>query len=344
MAQDVQYDVSDFYLFGSANLRDDTTVMLTDNLLQQTGVMWYKHDIDLREDFHVELDIFFGCSDGGADGISFILHPELSMGSNGEGMAVGGLSPSFGVEMDTYQNFHLKDAHFDHAALMANGVSNHKLGLTEPVPLLPKKENVENCTFYTVKFLWDSRSQIFTYEFNGIERIRRKIDLISLIFKDNSNVFWGLGAATAQKRNKQLVRIRKLEFTPNETLSIDNQASLLNGDAYILHPINFDAGSAELPDSAKPILDKLIRFHQEHPKYSFILDSFIGSEDGGSNNSELAMDRVKAIARHMIAKGFAENKIIYYGNREFNPVNLENVEKGQKDDDRIELRMRIIKV
>jgi len=82
-AQDVQWSSSDFYLYGDAMMRDDSTLMLTDNLLRQSGSMWYRDDIDLKEPFHIELELFFGCSDGGADGISFILHPELSLGYQG---------------------------------------------------------------------------------------------------------------------------------------------------------------------------------------------------------------------------------------------------------------------
>lgn len=343
-AQDVEYSSSDFYLYGDATMRDDTTMMLTDNLLQQSGSMWYRDDIDLNEPFHVELDLFFGCSDGGADGITFILHPELSLGSRGEGMGFGGLTPSFCVEMDTYQNFHLKDAHFDHAAFMANGISHHRLGLTEPIPLGPKKENVENCTFYTVVFDWNPKSQIFTFTFNGIERIRRQIDLISLIFRGNSNVFWGLGAATAQKRNKQLVRVRKLEFSPNETLDIKDQITLLKGDSYIIDQIDFKTGSAELPESAKPILDKLIRFQSDHPKFSFILDSFLDTKDKEMDDSGLAKDRINTIARYMIANGIPKDKVIYYGTPQVSELELDSVEERQKPKRRIEIQMKIVRV
>lgn len=341
-AQDDASHKSDFYFYGNATMRDDSTFILTDNLLHQTGSIWYTNDINLNESFEIELDLFFGCSDGGADGITFILHPELSIGAGAEGIGVGGLTPSFGVEMDTYQNFHLNDVHFDHAALMANGISNHKYGLTEPVPLLPKKKNVENCTFYTVKFHWNSLTQIFTYEFNGVERIRRQIDLVSLVFDGNSNVFWGLGAATGINRNKQLVRIRNLKFTSNETLSIATKASLLNGETYTFQDINFDAGSADLPEAAKPLVEKLLLFHQEHPRYSFILDCYADSTNEAGNI--LAKDRAEAIARHMIAKGFAKDKIIFYGNRDTSSTSANSSGEARKMNQRIELRMKIIRV
>lgn len=342
-AQEVKYTLDDFYLYGSAIARDDTTVMLTDNLLRQTGTMWFKNDIDLRKPFHIELDIFFGCSDGGADGISFILHPEWSIGPTGEGMGVGGLSPSFRVEMDTYQNFHLADAHFDHAALMANGISHHQLGLTEPIPLLPKKKNVENCTFYTVSFEWLPATQIFSFTFNGLERIRRQVDLVSLIFKDNAKVFWGLGSATGQKRNKHLVRIRKLEFTLIESLNEYDQAALIDGETLILPEFTFDSGSSKLPESAKPILDKLMKFHEQHPNHTILLESFTDAVGDESSNLKLSKDRVEVIAKYMISKGFEKYKLMYNWNGEANPIDTNETEQGRKNNRRIELRMKIIR-
>ncbi|GLR16932.1 hypothetical protein GCM10007940_15470 [Portibacter lacus] len=342
--QEIPYSMSDFYLNGSATFRDDTTIMITDNLLEQTGSMWYKDDIDLNEPFHIELEIFFGCSDGGADGITFILHPEWSTGSTGEGMGVGGLNPSFGVEMDTYQNFHLADAHFDHVALMANGASHHKLGLTEPIPLHPNKGNVENCTFYNVKFDWNPASQIFTFEFNGVVRIRREIDLVNLIFDGNSNVFWGFGSATGLRRNKHLVKIKKLEFTPNETLTDEDREALAAGEVYTLPELEFEAGSADLPYSARPTLDKLMRFHQDFPDHTIILNSFTDSSGEESSNLRISTQRAEAIANYMISKGFAKEKLIYYGNGEVNPIDDNETEQGRKNNRRVEVIMKVIKV
>ena len=341
--QEVLYSMTDFNLHGNAVIRDDSTFMLTDNLLVQSGAIWYKEDINLRKSFRVELDLFFGCSDGGADGITFILHPESAIRFTGEGMGVRGLSPSFAVEMDTYQNFHLADAHFDHAALLANGIAHHRLGLTEPIPLLPKKKNVENCTFYTVAFKWDAEFQIFTFEFNGIERIRRQIDLTNLIFDGSSSVLWGLSAATGQKRNRHLVRIRQLEFTPSESLNLDDQAALLDGESYLLDEIKFNSGSSELPQMAKPILDKLLEFHSNYPRHTLIIDSFTDSEGDELSNLKISNERAEAVVNYLISKGFPKTNLIYYGNGEANPIDTNDTEEGRQNNRRIEVRMKIIR-
>ncbi len=342
-AQEVFYAMTDFDLHANAVIRDDSTFMLTDNLLVQSGAMWFKHDIDLSKSFRIELDLFFGCSDGGADGITFILHPESAIRYTGEGMGVRGLSPSFSVEMDTYQNFHLKDAHFDHAALMANGFVHHGSGLTEPIPLLPKKKNVENCTFYPVIFNWDADFQLFTFSFNGLERIRRQIDLVDLIFEGSSTVYWGLSAATGQKRNKHLVRIRHLEFTPSESLNEADQAALLEGESYTLSEIKFETGSTELSETAKPILDKLMEFHRQHPRHTIILDSFTDSVGEESSNVKISTERAEAVVNYMISKGFPEGSIMYFGNGEAHPIDTNETAEGRQNNRRIEVRMKVIR-
>lgn len=343
-AQEVDFTLKDFALVGTAEVSGSETVMLTDNLLWQGGAMWYQNDIDLSDPFSMEMEIYFGCSDGGADGIVFMLHPELSNGFRGEGMGFGGLYPSFGVEMDTYQNFHLSDPHFDHVALMAHGTLRHQFALTEAVPLIPNKGNVEDCDYHKVMVDWKPSTQIFTYTFDNRERIKQKIDLVGAIFDDNPNVYWGFGSATGGKRNRHLVKLKKLEFTENITLQYQDQVALLEGDPYILRKLNFASGSTKLPDSAKPELDKLLQFYKNYPKHSLILDTFTDSSGKESSNLKISQKRANAIAKYLVSKGFPEDKLLYFGNGEANPIDTNETEEGRKNNRRVEIRMKIIKV
>ena len=88
----------------------------------------------------MELDLMFGCDDYGADGMVFIFHPKLKNGFQGEGMGFGGLSPAFGIEMDTYENPHLADPYYDHLALIKNGQMHHNRGISNPVPSAGRKK------------------------------------------------------------------------------------------------------------------------------------------------------------------------------------------------------------
>lgn len=343
-AQNVDFTLRDFNLTGSAMVLGETTIMLTDNLLWEGGAMWYKEDIDLNNPFTMELEVYFGCSDGGADGIVFMLHPKLSTGFRGEGMGFGGLYPSFGVEMDTYQNFHLDDPHFDHVALMAHGTLRHQYGLTDPVPLDPDKGNVENCDYHMVKVLWNPKTQYFTFLFDKKERIRQKIDLVGGVFEGNPNVYWGFGSATGRKRNKHMVKLKKLEFTENNTLKYEDQSALIAGEPYILRKLNFASGSTKLPDSAKPELDKLMEFHKRYPNHTIILDGFTDSSGNESSNLKISEKRAEAIAKYMISQGFPENRLLHYGNGESNPIDSNETEEGRENNRRVEVRMKVIKV
>jgi len=343
-AQEVDFSMKDFELVGTAEVSGGETVMLTDNLLWQGGAMWYQNDIDLSEPFSVEMEIYFGCSDGGADGIVFMLHPELSTGFRGEGMGFGGLYPSFGVEMDTYQNFHLGDPHFDHVSLMAHGTLRHQFGITEAVPIDLDGRNVEDCDYHKVKVDWDPESQFFTFIFDYMIRIKHKIDLVGAVFENNPNVYWGFGSATGGKRNKHLVKLKKLEFTENITLKYEDQVALIEGSQYTLRKLNFKSGSTKLPDSAKPELDKLMQFFQKYPNHTIILDSFTDSSGKESSNLKISQKRADAVAKYLISKGFPKHRLQYYGNGEANPIDTNETEEGRKNNRRVEVRMKIIKV
>ena len=343
-AQEVDFTLKDFTLTGTAEVSGGETIMLTDNLLWQGGAMWYQNDIDLSDPFSMDMEIYFGCSDGGADGIVFMLHPELSTGFRGEGMGFGGLYPSFGVEMDTYQNFHLADPHYDHVALMAHGTLRHQFGLTGPVPLDPELGNVENCAYHKVKVDWDPSSQIFTFTFDNKERIKQKLDLVDDIFDGNPNVYWGFGSATGGKRNKHSVKLKKIQFTENITLKYEDRTALVEGGAYLLKKLHFSSGSTKLPDSAKPELDKLMQFFQKYPKHTIILDSFTDSSGKESSNLKISQKRADAIGEYLISKGFPKDRLLYFGNGEMNPIDSNETEEGRKNNRRVEVRMKIIKV
>ncbi len=343
-AQEIDFTVKDFNLTGTAVVSGGETFMLTDNLLWQGGAIWYRESIDLSQPFKIDLDIYFGCSDGGADGIVFILHPELSTGFRGEGMGFGGLYPSFGVEMDTYQNFHLGDPHYDHVALMAHGTLRHQFGITEPVPLIGKKENVEDCDYHRVLVEWKPSAQRFSFIFDGRRLIDEKVDLVDGLFEGNPNVYWGFSSATGGKRNRHLVRLEKLEFTENPALLASEKEDLISGDPYTLKQLEFAPGSINLPESAKPELDKVVKFFENYPQHSLILDGFTDSSGSEENNLRLSKLRVEAIAEYLRSKGVPESRIYMYGNGEANPIESNETSEGRKKNRRVEIRMKIIRV
>lgn len=94
-----------FILNGNAQIQPGNVFQLTSANNGQSGSVWNNIQINLNNPFHFNIDVFLGCNNGGADGIAFVLQPiSTSIGSQGGGIGYAGITPSFAVEFDTWQN------------------------------------------------------------------------------------------------------------------------------------------------------------------------------------------------------------------------------------------------
>ena len=343
-AQDHTFQFEDFKMNGTTVKDGKQCFTLTGDELWQGGGVWFKNRINLNEPVNVQLELFFGCDDEGADGIVFILHPSLRNGFRGEGMGFGGLFPSFGLEMDTYQNYHLGDPEYDHVALMLDGIPNHRRGLTPPTPLKAGKKNVEDCANHSVEIKWDPSRKLISFYFDGSLRLEEEIDLVDEVFSGRSDVHWGFTSATGGKKNQHKVCIKKLEFEEDHSLSYTDKEDLISGGKYTLKSINFASGSTVLPKSAYKELDRLIEFFNENEDYAIILDGFTDSSGSASTNERLSRLRASAIANYLKKNGVHPSRVYFYGNGEENPLYNNKSEDGRKKNRRIEIRMRLLKV
>jgi hypothetical protein len=202
-----QSSVHDFRLGGSAYVLDEECVRLTPDRPYVSGSAWYEKSVDLSRAFEIRLSIALGHKDGqGADGIVFVLHPVAQTGWRGEGMGFAGLSPSVGLEFDTYQNFHLRDPSADHLALMRDGRRNHGAAGRGVVRL----ENLEDGARHPLRIAWDPRTKRLTVTLDQRERASVEIDLVGDVFGGESVVYWGFSAGTGRLSNEQDVCIEKL--------------------------------------------------------------------------------------------------------------------------------------
>lgn len=176
---------------------------LTPDANSQSGSVWNLNQINLYNSFDYVFDTYFGSNDGGADGIGFVLQPiSTTIGSSGGGMGFAGISPSWAVEMDTYQNG--GDPGFDHMAIMKNGDVYHPSpnNLAGPVQMSANSGNVEDGAWHSLRVIWDASSYTMLVYFDGILRLNHTYDLVSNIFGGNPNVYWGFTAATGGARNE----------------------------------------------------------------------------------------------------------------------------------------------
>ena len=341
--QDVAFEKSDFILSGDASEYSDQCFRLTSDQRWQGGGVWFDKPIDLREPFEMEIDISFGCNDEGADGIVFIFHPELTTGFQGEGMGFGGLYPSLGVEMDTYENYHLGDPWYDHVALMQNGSVHHGSGITDPVPLADGRQDVEDCGTHRVKISWEPSGNVFQFSFDGSLRIEKKIPLIDQVFFGNSLVYWGFTSATGDKHNTHLVCLERLKFKIVNVFPSYIRELLLSGESYILDDLDFSPGSTALPVSAHNELDKLVQFLKSNPRLSIFLSGFTDNTGDASQNRNLSRKRAAAVADYLIRQGIGAKRIHASGLGETNPIAPNDTIEGRKKNRRIEVALSVLR-
>jgi gliding motility-associated-like protein len=196
--------------------------ILTQALNNQQGAVWNRFPLDLRYSFELNFDAMFSDTlvvhDDGADGIVFTLQrddtppplntpgsPIDARGSVGEYLGIGGVSPSLGIEVDTYQN--AGEPAFDHIAISRDGSVYNIVS----APVAAKEDgtgplNIEDGLTHTVRIFWDRPASTLRVFFDGVERTTYTADIATDIFGgDPTNIYWGFSSSTGGKNNYQAV-------------------------------------------------------------------------------------------------------------------------------------------
>lgn len=196
---------SQYILNGSATQDNCNCYTLTPAAFTQSGSVWNSNKINLNNSFDFNFNVYLGCQDiNGADGIVFILQPiSTSLGSSGEGMGFSGISPSIGIALDTWQNLNLNDPTFDHISIQANGNVSHGADLAGPVQASSTSDNIEDCLWHILRITWDPSTQWLRAYFDGNLRVETQVNLVTTIFNNDPNVYWGFTGATGGANNLQ---------------------------------------------------------------------------------------------------------------------------------------------
>ncbi len=182
---------------------------LTSDVNSQSGSVWNATQIDLNNSFDYSFDVFLGFNDGGADGITFTLQQSgTNIGNFGGGLGILGITPSFIVEIDTYQNtgaapggFSYNDPPEDHIGILQNGdLDNTGANALAGPALLP---NVEDGNWHVLRVVWDAATSTFTVYFDGVQQAQYTGDLINSIFGGDPMVYWGFTGSTGGLNNVQ---------------------------------------------------------------------------------------------------------------------------------------------
>ena len=199
------FSFSQYILNGSATQNTCNCYTLTPAQFTQSGSVWNSNKINLTNSFDFTFNVNLGCQDStGADGIGFILQPvSTSLGSTGGGMGFEGIKPSVDIALDTWLNTINNDPYYDHISIQANGVISHGADLAGPVQASTSSVNIEDCLWHTLRIKWNAVSFLMEIYFDGALRLSLTQNIVSTIFNNDPNVYWGFTAATGGSYNLQ---------------------------------------------------------------------------------------------------------------------------------------------
>ena len=199
---------------GDASPLGDDCYQITANSDWELGAVWFNDQLDLTQPFTIEVDVNLGSTDAdGADGIVFVMQAvgPLAIGLAGGGLGFEGFNPSFGVEIDTWQNAEAADPVADHVAFLRDGINLHNapyFNLAGPVSALQNGGNIEDGQPHQFKLMWNpSVPQMDFYLDCQLRLSMDNMDIQNDIFGGQSDVWWGFTGSTGGSSNLQSVCI-----------------------------------------------------------------------------------------------------------------------------------------
>jgi hypothetical protein len=191
-------------------LMDGEKIILTPNEGGQIGSAWNSAKLDLTKDFNLEFKIYLGTQDEeGADGIVFVLTNNLESATYGQGLGYEGITPSFGVEIDTYPN---DGEHFgddagdpieDHIAIDTEGSTVH---IDKGFPITTV-ENLEDGREHALRITWSATGKMLRVYLDKTEKpvLEYTGDIVKDYLDGKSTVSYGFTGSTGMFGNLQYV-------------------------------------------------------------------------------------------------------------------------------------------
>ncbi len=168
----------------------------------QAGSVWSPDFIDLTKTFDFTFQINLGFSDGGADGMAFVLRSTgTTTGIGGGLLGYGGITNSIAIEVDTWNNGGVYEIASDHLAMNSNGVLTHNI---EPAYAIA---NIEDGSAHDFRVTWDPLTLQMRTFLDGTLIFNHVEDLVATIFGGNPNVRFGWSGGTGGASNIQTVCI-----------------------------------------------------------------------------------------------------------------------------------------
>lgn len=201
------------------------------NAGSQASSIWAPEEIDLTNPFDFTFNISLGDSDGGADGMVFVLRADgTTTGALGSLLGYGGIDNSIGIEIDTWQSAPeavVGDIPEDHIAINVDGSVDHEL--LAPIAI----DNIEDGGAHFFNVIWDPVATELRLILDGDEIFTYTEDIVTTIFGGDPNVTFGWTGATGGAFNTQIVCMyRPVLFSfepeapcPGEEITFNNESS-----------------------------------------------------------------------------------------------------------------------
>ena len=198
--------------------KGDDCYRITTSDQGQGGAVWYNHPINFNNPFTISYQAYFGLNQSGGDGMALVFKSNNNneLGSTGEGIGYGGISPSMIFEFDTYWNSGKGDPrpepNEDHVAFNWWGNPNHNTSAISSVQSVP---NIEDDAFHEVKVTWEPAP---------VSRLRLYLDCdlklsinglyiqTGVMGGDYTNYYFGFTGSTGASTNAQFVCFNSISF------------------------------------------------------------------------------------------------------------------------------------
>ena len=136
------------------------------------------------------------------------------------------------------------------------------------------------------------------------------------------------------------ISIISLEKAPQKEVKKETKlATLESNKIYTLRDVFFDFDKAELLDSSKEELYKLLNYLVDNPKTIIKIYGHTDNVGTVKRNNELSQQRAKAVADYLILLGLSESKISSFGFGSSIPISDNKTEEGRKANRRVEFKL-----